>query len=107
MFPRAATVSTLWPTSVAPPRGVQLLPPLLEYSKPSRRPPEPVKKHGPAAQTVPLAVRPVPAIKVLRVGSVGSRERLAIESDACLSVSGAQVVPPLVVFQMPPAGVPT
>ena len=55
---------------------------------------------------MPLAVSPVPAIKVLRVGSVGSKERLEIESDACLSVSGVQVVPPLVVFQMPPAGVP-
>jgi hypothetical protein len=38
---------------------------------------------------------------------VGSRERLAIESDACLSVRGVQVVPPFVVFQIPPTGVPT
>ena len=84
-----------------------MLPPSCEYKSPFRRPPEPVKKHAPVEQTVPLAVSPVPAIKVLRVGSVGSRERLAIESDACLSVSGVQVVPPFVVFQIPPAGVPT
>ena len=56
---------------------------------------------------MPLAVRPVPAIKVLRVASVGSKARLAIESVACLSVRGVQVVPPFVVFQIPPPGVPT
>src|SRR5262249_55093104 len=53
---------------------------------------------------LPFAVRPVPAIK--RLGSVGSKARLEIESVACLSVSGVQVVPPLAVFQMPPHGVP-
>jgi hypothetical protein len=49
----------------------------------------------------------VPAIKVLRVGSVGSKARLEIESVACLSVRGVQVTPPLVVVQMPPPTVPT
>ena len=39
---------------------------------------------------------------VLPVGSVGSRPRLAIDSDACRSVSAVQVVPPSLVTKMPP-----
>jgi hypothetical protein len=83
-----------------------VLPPSCEYSSPFRRPPEAVKKHGPPAQTVPLAVRPVPAIRVLRLGSVGSKVGLEIESVACLSVRGVQFTPPLVVVQTPPPTVP-
>src|SRR5262249_40792304 len=49
---------------------------------------------------------PTPAINVFPVGSVGSSARLAIDSEAWLSVSGVQVVPPLVVRQMPPLGEP-
>src|ERR1700730_13698651 len=106
-FPRAATASTVWPASVVTPSGIQVLPPSFEYSSPFRKPPEPVKRHAtPGAQTLPLAVSPVPAIRVLRLGSVGSKARLAIESDACWSVSGVQVAPPSLVLQMPPAGVP-
>jgi hypothetical protein len=37
---------------------------------------------------------------------VGSKARLEIESVACLSVRAFQFVPPSVVFQMPPPGVP-
>jgi hypothetical protein len=106
VFPRAATPSTVWPDNVAAPSEVHVALPSWEYNSPFRKPPEPVKKHEPVEQTVPLALRPVPAISVLRLGSVGSKARLAIEVDACLSVSGVQVVPPLVVSQMPPAGVP-
>src|SRR5262249_25146595 len=105
-FPRAATASTVWPPKAAAPSEVQVLPPSFEYKRPFRSPPDPVKKHGPLRQTVPLAVRPVPAIRVLRLGSVGSKARLAIESVACLSVRGVQVTPPLVVDQMPPSTVP-
>jgi hypothetical protein len=82
------------------------IPPLFEYKRPFRRPPDEVKKHS-AGQTVPLEVRPVPAIRVLRLRSVGSKVRLEIESVACLSVRGVQVTPPLVVVQMPPPTVPT
>ena len=45
---------------------------------------------------------PTPAINVFPVGSLGSSARLAIEGEACLSVSGVQVAPPSVVRQMPP-----
>ena len=82
------------------------MPPSFEYKRPFRRPPEPVKKHGPVEQRVPFAVRPVPAIRILRLGSVGSKARLEIEGVACLSVRGVQVTPPLVVDQMPPPTVP-
>lgn len=39
---------------------------------------------------------------VLPVGSVGSSDRLPIEFDAWLSVSGVHDVPPLLVTQTPP-----
>ena len=55
----------------------------------------------------PFDVLPTPAIRVLRVGSVGSSVRLAMEREASLSVRGIQVVPPLVDFQMPPFTAPT
>jgi hypothetical protein len=44
----------------------------------------------------------MPAINVFPVGSVGSSARLAIEGEACLSVSAFHVAPPSVVRQMPP-----
>jgi hypothetical protein len=106
VFPRAATASTVWPPRLAAPSDVQELPPSCEYSKPFLRPPDPVKRHANAWQTTPLEVSPVPAIRVLRLGSVGSRERLAIESEACLSLKGVQVVPPSIVVQIPPFVVP-
>ncbi|HVH81818.1 MAG TPA: sialidase family protein, partial [Stellaceae bacterium] len=39
-------------------------------------------------------------------GSVGSRARLPMESDPCLSVSGVHVLPPLLVTQTPPFTAP-
>ena len=50
---------------------------------------------------------PTPAIKVPRLGSVGSKARLAIDSERCLSLSGVQLAPPLRVTQMPPLMPPT
>jgi hypothetical protein len=49
----------------------------------------------------------MPAISVLPVASVGSSARLAIDSEACLSVSDDHVVPPLFVTQTPPFADPT
>jgi hypothetical protein len=49
-----------------------------------------------------LDVMPTPAMIVRPVWSVGSSPRLAIEREACLSVSGVHVVPPSVVRKTPP-----
>lgn len=38
---------------------------------------------------------------------VGSRARLAMEIDACLSVNGVQLVPPSCATQTPPLTAPT
>jgi hypothetical protein len=51
-------------------------------------------------------VTPIPAIKVLPVGSVGLRARLAIDSEAKLSVRCDQVAPASVVIQIPPLVAP-
>ena len=50
---------------------------------------------------------PMPAINVPRLASVGSKARLAIDSERCLSLSGVQLAPPLRVTQMPPLVPPT
>src|SRR5450631_3561386 len=52
----------------------------------------------------PFEVRPVPAIRTL--GLVGSTLRLAIDSERWLSLSGAQLAPPLRVTQTPPLVAP-
>src|SRR5580700_7014071 len=54
--------------------------------------------------TKPFEVRPVPAIRTL--GLVGSTARLAIDSERWLSLSGAQLAPPLRVTHTPPLTAP-
>jgi hypothetical protein len=78
----AATAAMLCPYNADVPSIDQVIPPFCEYSSPAREPADPVKKQSSAEQTLPLAVRPVPAINVLRFRSVGSKARLAIDSEA-------------------------
>src|SRR5215207_4128937 len=61
----------------------------------------------PTPPTRPFDVMPTPAINVPRLASVGSKARLAIDSERCLSESGVQLWPPLRVTQTPPLVPPT
>src|SRR5687768_2927834 len=91
--------------SVAPPSSFHDVPPLVLYSTPMRWPPRPSTL--PTPPTRPFDVMPTPAINVPRLASVGSKARLAIDSERCLSESGVQLAPPLCVTQMPPLVPPT
>src|SRR3974390_152845 len=71
-----------------------------------RGPPRPSSKPTFCRFQNPLEVRPMPAIRVLPVESFWSSARLAIDSEAWLSVSAFQVVPPSVERQTPPLGDP-
>src|SRR4051812_3314501 len=92
---RAATAMMLLSRKVAPPSSDQFVPPSTERSRPIMRP---LLK----PPTRPLETLPMPATIVLFEVSLGSKARLEIDSEVCLSLSGRHVVPALVVIHTPP-----
>ena len=96
IVPRAATPVMSLLLNTAFPSSDQVVPPFEEYCIPVS---------GPLADPKALCL-PMPAIIVWLVGSVLSKFMAPMDRDDSRSVRGFQLMPPSVVFQMPPLTAP-